>query len=119
MFRDGTWYIQGSQQGFFAFQFGNAGDIPHLVIFMATVKRCRRLPQRYLVCAWFDGRFFRCSMGKFDRIPATADYDGDGKADFVVFRPGEGNWYLLRSQAGVSVFNFGLTGDQPIPAQSN
>ena len=63
--------------------------------------------------------FSAVQWGNSTDIPATADYDGDGKADFVVFRPGEGNWYLLRSQSGVSVFNFGLNGDQPIPAQSN
>ena len=26
------------------------------------------------------------------------DFDGDGKTDLAVFRPDEGNWYILNSQ---------------------
>ena len=44
------------------------------------------------------------------------DFDGDGKADQSVFRPNEGNWYLLRSQQGSTGFNFGLANDLLVPA---
>jgi uncharacterized delta-60 repeat protein len=45
------------------------------------------------------------------------DFDGDGKADISVFRPGVNIWYILRSSDGVFTQNyFGSDGDIPVPA---
>ena len=44
---------------------------------------------------------------------ATADFDGDGRTDFSVFRPSEGNWYILQSSNNtVRIQSFGLMGDK-------
>ncbi|MEP6923828.1 MAG: VCBS repeat-containing protein [Pyrinomonadaceae bacterium] len=44
------------------------------------------------------------------------DYDGDGRADVSVFRPGSGNWYWLNSSTnGFVAANFGLNGDKIAP----
>ena len=44
------------------------------------------------------------------------DFDGDGRADFSVFRPSDRTWYLNRSQAGFYAVQFGLSTDKLAPA---
>lgn len=47
----------------------------------------------------------------------TAGYDrtNDGIADPTVFRPSTGDWYALNSAGGISLENFGMTGDIVTP----
>jgi astacin (peptidase family M12A) len=47
---------------------------------------------------------------------SSQDYDGDGKADQVVYRPYEGNWYVRPSGGGPDVVTlFGVTTDRLVP----
>lgn len=49
-----------------------------------------------------------------------ADFDGDGKADITVFRPGTGEWFIRYSGLGYAAypghgyFQWGLSGDKPM-----
>jgi uncharacterized delta-60 repeat protein len=49
-------------------------------------------------------------------VATLGDYDGDGKADLVVFRPSSGTWYVLNSTGStVSAVTFGVATDVPVP----
>jgi hypothetical protein len=62
-----------------------------------------------------DDNFKGVTWGTSGDIPATGDYDADGKWDLAVFRPSAGIFYVLLSANGaLKVDQFGANVDLPI-----
>ncbi len=50
-------------------------------------------------------------------VPVPADYDGDGLIDFAVWRPAEGEWFVIASASGGATgTRFGRLPGRPVPA---
>jgi hypothetical protein len=65
------------------------------------------------------GRFgFR--WGQAGDVPQPADYDGDMRTDYAIFRPGTGDWFISNSDngtyTGFDVVNWGTATDTPATA---
>jgi hypothetical protein len=66
-----------------------------------------------------DGELYVVGLGgTVDKIlgnKTSADFDGDLKTDFGVYRPSTGVWYILNSiNSSFNVAQFGLDGDIPV-----
>jgi hypothetical protein len=59
------------------------------------------------------------TVANFRRNLVRGDFDDDSKADAGIFRPSTGGWWVLSSSTSGSMFqtyNFGASGDVPVPA---
>ena len=55
---------------------------------------------------------------KFPGARPAEDFDGDGKADVTVYRPGTGVWYILNSSSAYTTYStatWGASTDVPVP----
>ncbi|MCD9184868.1 MAG: FG-GAP-like repeat-containing protein [Pyrinomonadaceae bacterium] len=109
-----NWYIQNSQNGFSATQFGIQTD---KVIAADFDGDGRSDVAVFRDGNWYwlnssNGNFSSLQFGISGDIPVPADYDGDGKSDQAVYR--NGIWYILQSQAGFVATPFGNATDKPV-----
>ncbi len=116
---DGVWYVNGSQTGFSATQFGLSSDQITPGDFDGDGKTDIAV-WRPSTGTWYLLRstagFTAMQWGLSTDLPVPEDYDGDGKTDIAVWRPSTGVWYVINSSSGQTVgTQFGLDGDKPVP----
>jgi len=111
-----SWVTQVSGGGVLNYVFGSAGD----VLVPADYDNDNiddRAVYRPSTGVWYvlkstDGTVSITQFGAASDIPVPGDYDGDGRDDIAIYRNGE--WWLNRSTAGITVQFFGLPADLPI-----
>ena len=114
----GEWWIERSSAGTVAFPFGTPSDKPVPGDYTGDGKTdasvFRPASGEWFILRSENQTYYSFPFGISTDTPAPADYDGDGRMDAAVFR--DGVWYLLQTTGGVSIQQFGLAGDKPIPS---
>lgn len=115
VFRDGTWHLLRSNDGYLSMQFGIATDrlVPadydadgrtDMAVFRGGV---------WYVLRSSDSAVSILNFGLAGDVPVPADYDGDGLAEPSVFR--DGIWYRYNlTNSETSQEQFGLAGDRAV-----
>ncbi len=125
---NGTWYIRYSASALTtAVQFGASGDIPvpadYNGDFRTDIAVWRPSTGFWYVDTNLDGTVnIQAQFGTAGDIPLPGDYGPassgipDGQAEFAVFRPSTGTWYVSRNRNGVvsQATQFGTNGDIPV-----
>jgi hypothetical protein len=115
---NGTWYLQNSQNGFSATQFGISTDKLAPADYDGDGKTDFAV---YRDGVWYLLRsqtgFTAVQFGIAGDVPQPSDFDGDGKAEIAVFRPSNGTWFMVRSSDNQFIaIQFGAVGDKPVAA---
>jgi hypothetical protein len=116
----GNWFLNNSDTGFKAVNWGVSTDVPLAGDFdgdrKADVAVWRPANGFWYIVKSSDGGFTGTQWGMNGDMPVSGDFDGDGKTDIAVYRPSNGFWYLNRSRDGFVAVQFGQNDDVCVPA---
>jgi subtilisin-like proprotein convertase family protein len=119
VYRAGSWVIQpsggGAQQ---TIAWGAAGNIPVAADYnndnvddLAVYEPNTGIWRIRLSGAAGGTRVF--AWGQTGDVPVPGDYNGDGADEIAIYR--NGTWYINSGTGGLTVAQFGLAADSPIP----
>jgi hypothetical protein len=115
VYRSGTWIGQLSMGGSFNVPFGSAGDLLVPADYDGDSKDdiavFRPSTGEWIYISSMTSGTVTVPWGTSGDVPVPGDYDGDGKDDPAIYRNGQ--WWMLRSMAGVAVTSFGISTDTP------
>jgi len=111
---DGVWYLNRSQAGFSAIQFGLSSDKITPADFDGDGKTDIAVFRDGI---WYLLRstqgFTAIQFGQTGDIPQPADYTGDGRAEIAVYRVG--TWYVYNlANNQINAVQFGNSTDKPV-----
>lgn len=124
VFRAGYWYVlQSSDNAFRSFKWGTTGDAPTPMNFYGSGRADFAVysPNNF----WhflgnpdsappgLGGGAYSFLFGQNGDIPVPGFYDNDSAADFAVFRPSNGRWYVQPRNGQMQSVHFGMSGDIP------
>ena len=114
---DGNWYLNRSQAGFTAVNWGTSSDrlVPGDYDGDNKTDTATFRNGNWYILRSGNSTLQSINWGVASDIPVAGDFDGDNKTDAAVFRSSNGSWYVLKSSNGqIAAAQFGQSGDIPL-----